>query len=81
MSKPIVIYLPFPGYWDHKVTVNESYSEGYPTGEISIEHLTWEQLQAITDFLIGLPPELYEHVKVPHQLLEGLLARRREKRS
>lgn len=76
MSRPIEMYLPFPGFWGHNVRVTTFMSEGYPTGELAIEGLTWDNLQAIADWMIGLPPELYKTVKVPHQILEGTLARR-----
>lgn len=73
-TTPILRYLPFPGFWGDRVKITQPRSEGYPTGELRVEGLTEDNLRALADWMIGLPPELYDAVKVPHRIIEQYLA-------
>lgn len=55
--------------------LHEKYYEGYGSGEYTITGLSKENLQQLADWMISLPPELYEHVEEWSRFLERFLAK------
>jgi hypothetical protein len=82
-TDPILIYLPWAHkddrnrHWQTSTRITEQFSEGYPTGNLSLTGLRWDDLRAFADWALGLPPELYVHVKDMHRTVERALGMKR----
>lgn len=81
-TDPILVYLPWAHKddrhrtWQTSTRLTEQFSEGYPTGNIALVGLTWDDLRAFADWALELPPELYTHVEQMHRMVEGTLGRK-----
>ncbi len=78
-TDPILVYLPWDSQdgrqriWRTATRITERFSEGYPTGELALVGVTWDDLRGFADWAIGLPPELYAHVEGMHRAVERVL--------
>lgn len=61
------------GYWGKTPTLYQEMSEGYPTGEFVLRHMTHEHLRWMADWMITLPEDQYRPLAHIHQALERML--------
>ena len=66
----------FGEFWGRSPRIYEHMSEGYGTGEFYIDHLSYESLQKIADWMITLPADLYEPLQKVHRHIEWTLINR-----
>lgn len=69
-----VLLFSHPAHWQEYPTIHQNVSDGYPTGAYSIDNLSLANLQELADWMIALPPDLYEHVEQYSRFLERFLA-------
>lgn len=66
----------FVGYWGRNPRIYEHMGEGYGTGEYYVDHLTWENLVELANWMITLPEEYYRPIAGLHHLIEWHLRHR-----
>lgn len=74
-SNALVAWLRMPtrdaethDWW--RLNLRQEFSEGYPTGNYSIHGIHKDDLQRLADWLITLPPDLYEPAAEFHRAIE-----------
>lgn len=55
------------------IVLRQSFSEGYPLDEFFVTGITREDLQALADYLLSAPREIYGPLKTLSQKLERFL--------
>lgn len=66
----IVTYFPDPFV---NIALRQSYSEGYPYDEFFVTGIKKADLQALADYLVTAPPEIYEPLETLSRKLEHFL--------